>query len=208
MSRYLVNFGDSWAWGAGVRELQQSSYAEQLGLATDRQLIDLSELGTSTAHMVLQFRRFIQDHYLPGQDYLAVFFVTAQQRQLAFDSQGAPQEIHPGNPLCHDYYKTVYTEDLGTFNINTVIITLQAMARYWDINDRYLLGWQSLKLWPEIDLTRFYQQAETTAMELLGNTDIIECGQDGNPNFIPGDGHPSLAGHTQIALALARWIQG
>lgn len=206
MTRYLLNFGDSWAHGEGGSERQNSNYVHQLSLATNRTVIDLSQPSTSAAYMVLQFRRFVQDLYQPEHDYLAVFFITAQERQLAFDSAGQPQEIHPQDSAYQQYYQSVYTDHLGEFVVNSVILTLQSLSAHYNIDDRYLLGWQHLDLWPEIDRNRFYNQAQTTAMNLLGNTIIEDCGHNGNVNFIPGDGHPSVAGHTEIARSLAAWI--
>jgi hypothetical protein len=212
MARYLVNFGDSWAHGVGTREYPvrdlDIQYAHQLSHLTRRHLIDLSEPSTSVAHLVLQFRRFVQEHYQPGTDYLAVFFIPAQERQMVFDSQGLAQDVQPWNPQYQTYYQTMYTDQLGSFALNTALMTLQALSRYYGIDDRYLLGWQYPALWPEVDRIRFYQQARITAMELLGETDINECRNNGNGNFIPGDGHPSAAGHTQIAQALHQWIPG
>jgi hypothetical protein len=212
MSRYLVNFGDSWAYGVGTKEYPVRDidlhYAQQLRQLTNRHLIDLSNPSTSISHLILQFQQFIQKYYQVGNDYLAVFFITAQERQLAFDDQGVPRELHPSHKWSKSYYRDIYTDTLGEFNLNTVLLILQSMSRHYQIDDRYLLGWQQPTLWPEVDRTRFYRQAHITAMELLGNTDIIECGQNSNVNFIPGDGHPSVAGHTQIAQALCHWIQG
>ena len=207
MSCYLVNFGDSWARGEGGTEREKYNYAQQLSLLTNRQLIDLSMPSASISHLVLQFQRFIQEHYQTGNDYLAVFFITAQERQLVFDLQGRPQEVHPGNTVYQKYYQTMYTDQLGSFTLNTILMTLQALSKYYGIDDRYLLGWQRPILWTEVDLTCFYRRAQITAMELLGNTNIIECGQNGNLNFIPGDGHPSVAGHTHIAQTVYQWIQ-
>jgi len=42
-------------------------------------------------------------------------------------------------------------------------------------------------------------------MSLLGSNNITECA--GNLNFIPGDSHPGVSGHTQISQALRHWIQ-
>lgn len=210
MARYLVNFGDSWAAGSDtnshpVRNLNLQ-YSYQLSQLTDRQLIDLSQGSTSAAHMILQFQHFIKNYYQPNNDYLAIFFITAQERQLAFDSSERPREIHPGHDDCQQYYRDIYTNQLGEFTLNTTVLTLQSLAKYYQVKDRYLLGWQQPKLWPEVDLSRFYQEGQATAMGLLGGTKIINCGHDGNTNFIAGDGHPSVEGHTRIAQALNEWL--
>jgi hypothetical protein len=212
MGQYLVNFGDSWAYGAGTKEYPVRSveqhYAQQLSDRTGRQLIDFSEPGTSTSHLILQFQQFIQQYYQAGNDYLAIFFITAQERQLAFDLQGCPKEVHPQNPVYQTYYQTMYTDQLGSFMLNTTLTTLQALSRYYGIDDRYLLGWQHPDLWPEVDRDRFYSRAQSTALELLGNNNIFDCGRNDNhnPNFIPDNGHPSAIGHTRIAWALHHWI--
>jgi hypothetical protein len=212
MSRYLVNFGDSWAHGSDTAEYPVRNaklhYAYQLAQLCNRSLIDVSQSGTGVAHMILQFQQFVQQHYQPGHDYLAVFFITAKERQLMFDSAGAAQELHPQ----HDhgaslgYYRDIYTDQLGEFNLNTTLIALQALARHYHCDDRYILGWQQPKLWAQVDCARFYNQAESTVMSLLGNNNINDCGHNSNPNFIPNDGHPSAAGHTHIAETLYQWI--
>jgi hypothetical protein len=207
MSRYLVNFGDSWANVPGGPHINNPCYAAQLSRMTDRRFVDMSQPSTSVSHIVLQFRQFIQDLYQPDHDYLAVFFVTAKERQLAFDDNGCPRELHPNHPESRTYYQDIYTDQLGEFVTNTTILTLQSMAIHYNIDDRYLLGWQQVSLWPEVDQDRFYDQAQTTAMGLLGGDNITECAGNNNLNFIPGDGHPSILGHTQIAQALHQWIQ-
>ena len=208
MSRYLVNFGDSWAFGPGyMTHSENYSYTAQLSRLTDRQFVDLSQPSTSATHMVVQFQRFIKEYYQPNQDYLAIFFITAQERKLAFDDAGGVRELHPENPDSWAYYKYIYTDHLGEFELNTIILTLQAMSQYYNIDDRYLLGWQQPELWPEVDLDRFYGQGRTNAMQLLGGDKITDCASSGNINFIPNDGHPSASGHTQIARALHTWIQ-
>jgi hypothetical protein len=214
MSRYLVNFGDSWANGpgwtdgpGGAPHIENPCYAAQLSRATDRQFVDLSQPSTSAARMVVQFQQFIKEYYQPKQDYVAIFFITAQERQLAFDPAGSARELHPETPGCCNYYKDIYTDHLGEFELNTIILTLQAMSRYYNIDDRYLLGWQQPRLWPEIDISRFYRQGQINAMQLLGGDKITDCAYSGNINFIPNDGHPSVSGHTKIAQALNQWIQ-
>ena len=207
MSRYLVNFGDSWANGPGGPHINNPCYAAQLSRMTNRQFVDMSKPSTSAAHMVIQFQQFIKEYYQPEQDYVAIFFITAQERKLAFDPAGRAKELHPESPDSWAYYKHVYTDHLGEFELNTIILTLQAMSRHYNIDDRYLLGWQQPKLWSEVDLDRFYCQGQTNAMCLLGGDKITNCASSGNINFIPGDGHPSLLGHTQIAQALNHWIQ-
>lgn len=207
MSRYLLNFGDSWAHGPGDAHIENPCYAAQLSRLTNRQFVDFSQPSTSAARMVVQFQQFIKEYYQPDQDYVAIFFITAQERKLVFDPTGRAKELHPEAPDSWAYYKHVYTDPLGEFELNTIILTLQAMSRYYNIDDRYLLGWQQPKLWPEVDISRFYRQGQINAMQLLGGDKIIDCAYSGNNNFIPNDGHPSVLGHTQIAQALHTWIQ-
>jgi hypothetical protein len=212
ISRYLVNFGDSWASGAETKEHPVHSigkkYAQQLSHLTNRMLIDVSQPSTSVHHMIHQFHQFIQNDHCADAEYIALFFVTAQERQMAFDDQCNPIEIQPQNNTYKNYYQQVYTHQLGEFNLNTTLLSLQSMCRHHGIDDRYILGWQYPNLWPEIDLTKFYKQGKVNCMNMLGSDDKDILSSEGNINFIHNDGHPSIHGHTKIAKELYHWIQG
>ena len=89
MTHRLLIFGDSWAYGSEldpeVRE--QHNFGGQLGdmLGVDS-VHNCSETGSSITHMHLQFRNALtRISYDPADEYTAVFFLTGQQRFLAFD---------------------------------------------------------------------------------------------------------------------------
>ena len=53
MSRYLVNFGDSWANGPGGPHINNPCYAAQLSRMTDRRFVDLSQPSTTGYNKVI-----------------------------------------------------------------------------------------------------------------------------------------------------------
>ncbi len=208
----LVSFGDSWAAGVGLVP-QEIFYARLLATKLDCKLLNYSEPATSVHHMVVAFKQFLEQNYKPDNKYIALFFITAQERQLCFDDNNKPLEINIGSDFYKNYYKDIYTNKLGEFNLNTSLLTLQSLADKYHIDDRYLLGWQYPTLWQEIDLGRFYKEATVNCVNLLGSYPqlsdvgtVMDLGENIN-NFIPGNGHPNSHGHQLIADVLYKWIR-
>lgn len=203
--KYILNFGDSWA--ACGRIDTDNLYATHLGkMLGDYKMLDYAKSSTSAQRLILQFREFINNDYKDTSKYVAVFFITAQERQLIFDEDKNPIEMHPHKDAFENYYRHIYTDRLGEFNLNTTILTLQSMCRYYKINDLYILGWQYPTLWPEVDRKKFYKEAKVNCMNMLGGTNKSSLNSIGNENFIPNDGHPSDQGHKKIADELCRWM--
>jgi hypothetical protein len=209
----LVSFGDSWPAGVGLG-YQDKTYAQLLATKLDCNLIDCSDPATSVHHMVVAFKKFLEQDYKPDNKYIALFFITAQERQLCFDDNNKPMEMHTGSDFCKNYYKEIYTNKLGEFNLNTTLLALQSLADKYHVDDRYLLGWQYPTLWKEIDLGRFYKEATVNCVNLLGAYPqlsdagtAMDLDKNDTNNFIPGDGHPSSQGHQLIADALYEWIK-
>jgi hypothetical protein len=200
----LLNFGDSWAHGADVAPGER--YADIMAAWWDYDLIDYSMASTSATRMILQLQEFLTTVYTPGQDYVALFFVTAQERQLLFTEAGQPREMH----VQHDseYYAQFYTSRLGTLTLNTTLIALQAMCRHYNIRDYYMLGWQYPVLWPTVDHSKFYAAGQLNAVNAIMGTDIKcnfhQIDVDQHPGFV--NGHPSAAGHQSIARLWMRAV--
>ena len=186
----LLNFGDSWAHGAGVEPAER--YADIMAQRWDYPLLDYSQPSTSAARMILQLQTFLDTAYTPGKDYTALFFITAQERQLLFSDTGEPREMHVQSQSDRDYYSEYYTSRLGTLVLNTTLITLQAMCRHYYIKDYYMLGWQYPVLWPTVDTSKFYAGARSNAVNIILNSEhkinFHEINTDAHPGFVHG--HP------------------
>jgi hypothetical protein len=195
IDRYLLNFGDSWAHGmdAGLG----FRYADLMSTRLNMLLLDYSIPSTSAPRMVVELQKFLQTVYDPQLSYTALFFVTAQERQLLFRDNGEPHDLQINDEP--DYYKKYYTNRLGNFTLNTAIITLQAMCKKYGIQDYYMLGWQHPILWPVVDTGKFYDNGKTNALDIILQTgtrskiDLLDVGHAGLTN-----GHPSIAGHSII----------
>ena len=194
-TQYLLNFGDSWAHGADAGFLNR--YANQMAEKLNRPVLDYSQPSTSAPRLILQLQTFLQTEYNPQVHYIALFFITAQERQLLFRNNGEPRDLHVQGDS--DYYGKYYTTRLGNFTLNTTIITLQAMWRKYNIQDHYMLGWQYPILWPEVDTGKFYNSGQTNALDLILGTDTKSKLHEVDalhPGFI--NGHPSIDGHQII----------
>jgi len=225
--KYLLNFGDSWAAGHNNKLIpfaKDEIYSGQLAIKLGYNLLDFSCGSTSAHHMILEFQKFIKHHYDKDHEYIAIFFITAQERQISWMPHDNPIEVSPNQEEWKEYYQNFYTDTLGEFNLNTTILSLQTMCKHYGINDRYILGWQYPRMWSEVDLTRFYKNGKENCFDLLvgktlGKTNNVDPSvkypvvrwmlqQIGskNKNFNDNDGHPSVQGHTMIAEELYLWI--
>ena len=203
-----MNFGDSWAHGTCRVGQNPNRYSVQIASQLGFELLDFSVPGTSCANMILQLKKFINTKYQASQSYQALFFVTAQERQLFFQENGQAKDLWPG----HDriYYQDYYNDHLGEFVLNTNLMTLQSLCKHYNIDDRYMLGWQLPLLWPEIDITKFYNNGRTNVLSLFTgdtSTKLTECSPEQLKYFNPNDLHPGDLGHTRIAQVLVDWIR-
>lgn len=218
MTHYLLNFGDSWAAGsfANGKFATEKTYAGLLAKRLNYKLIDLSQQSSSVHQMLFQLREFLKNKFQKENTYSAIFFITAIERQIAFNGRGQAIEMHAQNDRDQMYYRLTYTDELGKWHLNNTLHVLQSLCTKYHIQDTYLLGWQYPTLFTEIDKSRFYKNARENSMYILGEESIsgpilgtianlTEISYT-NDNFISGDGHPSELGHARIAEALYHWI--
>jgi hypothetical protein len=204
-NRYILNFGDSWAHGydAGY----ENSYAHIMSKTLNLRLLDFSIPSTSASRMIVELQNFLQNNYDPNNSYTALFFITAQERQLLFRDNGNPRDMHVTED--GDYYGKYYTNRLGNFSLNTTVITLQTICTKYNINDYYMLGWQYPTLWPEVNTAKFYNHGNTNALNIIMNDptkfNFYELDLDNHPGFITR--HPSAQGHQLIANSWTSWIK-
>jgi hypothetical protein len=210
MTRYVINFGDSWAHGSDPQNRYAKYVADELGCS----LLDYSRPSTSMHDMVLQLQNFLGVDYQRDNQYVALFFVTAVERIMLFDQNQRPYTMSPLQGGDEDFYRTYYNDRLGEFLANTSLITIQTMCEsVCNIQDIYMLGWQTPNLWPEVDRSKFLNQARSSVAEMFGGTrdkPLWNLVHVKSPYVLENDGHPSAAGHSFIAdvilqhLALGR----
>lgn len=220
MNKYLVGFGDSWAAGSGLDfSKDQKAYitiaADKLGFKCYNCAIP----GTGIPHLVVQLKKFVGQHYRQNEIYYAVFFLSAMERDLYFDETGQVQEIHLQNKKFASYFQHIYSQDLGIFKLNTMLLSLHQLCCHYGIKDHYIFGWQTPELWPEIDRSKFWQQGNKSILHLFlqdypqASKEISNLKNMNHPWMIASQhendssgGHPNHVGHKKIADALIDWI--
>ena len=200
----LINFGDSWAHAADAGI--ENSYSRLVAKDLNYDYADFSVPSTSIPALVLQFKNFVNSEYKQNQDYLALFFVTAKERQLLFDDNGTPTETWPQKD--QEYYKKYYSNAQGDFVANSTILCLQAMCKHYRIKSYFICGWQCLTLWLEIDKSQFYANGNRCIAQEFGGVgdkplqDLINCHH--KQYLIYKNWHPSIEGHRLIADLIVR----
>ena len=204
-NQYLLNFGDSWAHGYDAGH--ENSYANIMSKTLDLRLLDFSIPSTCVSRMIVELQNFLQNNYDPNNSYTALFFITAQERQLLFRDNGNPREMQLNED--GSYYEEYYTNRLGNFSLNTAVITLQTMCAKYNISDHYILGWQYPTLWSAVNMAKFYNHGNTNALNIIMNDltklNFYELDLVDHPGFI--ERHPSVQGHQLIANSWTSWIK-
>lgn len=126
---------------------------------------------------------------------------------------GSWKEIHARNndPVSENFYRYIYSEELATLSMNTVLLALQRICQQYHINDHYISCWDSLDLsLPGIDKSKVYQEGK------ISMADILDCRKDqarkditidkSHPMIYPNECHPNQQGHVMIANELIKWI--
>jgi len=224
----LVVCGDSWTNGAELQS-HEKCYGQLLSQQWGCQnYLNTAVDASSIPHLILQLQRFLQIKNAPGSSWTnpisIVFFLTSTDRDLMW-SQTRPigtgflltdpppyknaREIllNPNDPLHVDWFKDYYSKELASYRTNTTLLALQSMCRYHGLNDYYIWGWNRITLWPEIDVSKFYNQGTTHIVNEFGNLPIHKLIQQDGSYIVSGGGHPSQRGHEKIAEILASWIK-
>jgi hypothetical protein len=220
----LIVCGDSWSNGAELQPEEQN-FGQLLSQKLNANLYNQSVDASSIPHLIIQLKKAVAhcDLTLPTK---ALFFLTASDRDLIWSQQlpkgsgfskthppphSALEEIFlaPSDPLHEHWYKTYHSRGLSNFRCNTSLITLQAMCKYHSIQDYYIWGWEKFCLWPEVDKTKFYNNAKSRIFDFFTDDPKLTPCEQFNKNsryFWPNGGHPNQLGHRVIADNLHNWI--
>jgi len=218
--RVLLGFGDSWAAGFGLDDVSNDAYLSVLAKQLEVPCENYAVPSTGIPHLITQLKRFLNSSsYSSETHYTAIFFLSAVERDIMFDDRGVEKEMQPRGQTFEHYYKTIYSDDLAIFRLNTNLLALRQLCTHYNINDYYLFGWQTPKLWAEIDLSKIWQQGEKSLLDLFllpdtmpNNRNVIFLKDSNNPYMIPAQagnaksGHPNQLGHKMIAQTLYNWI--
>jgi hypothetical protein len=219
----LIVCGDSWSNGAELQKFELN-FGELLAQRLNAKLYNQSVDASSIPHLILQLQRAISKVDLT-QPTKALFFLTAKDRDIIW-SDVLPKgtgfiKTHPppyskheeiflnsNDPLHEHWYIKYHSDQLADFRCNTSLITLQTICRHHNIQDYYIWGWDTFDLWPEVDRSKFYNNAQTRVFDFFSDS---HC--DPSPSFNasckyiwPNGSHPNQLGHQHIADMIYPWI--
>lgn len=210
----LLTFGDSWPFGAELPE-NSKTYCELLAEIGGVRYKNFSQPSTSIPHLVLQLIRAKEFLGEKIRGSVALFFLTSPDRDLIWD-QLTPKELHlnASHPTDQDilWYSKIYTEKLAAYRTNTTLLALMKYCQCHGIVDRYVWGWQTTNLWPEIDRNLFYAYGNSTVLQMFDDVpnarNLLEyCNTPNNLYVSPNGGHPNQLGHQRIAQRLYPWLE-
>lgn len=202
----LLIFGDSWPHGAELKQ-NELTYGELLAVALEQSLCNFSQPSTSIPHLILQLRDAISQGH---RDCAAVFFLSGVDRDLVWENNTI-RSLSPAAPSDADWYAKYNSPELSQYRVNVTLIALQLLCAKHNIDDHYIWGWDTVELWPDVDLKKIYPR--TIAEEFLTGFEvpssmakIMYLKNSHNPYIWPNQGHPNQLGHQRIADLLQEWI--
>jgi hypothetical protein len=223
----LVVCGDSWTNGAELQRYEKcygQLLSEQWGC---QNYLNTSVDASSIPHLILQLQRFLKIKNAPNSTWTTpvniVFFLTSTDRDLMWSTTHpigtgflrtdpppykTPREIllNASDPLHADWFTEYHSTELSRYRTNTTLLALQSMCQYHKLNDYYIWGWNTIPLWSEINVDKFYNQGRSHIANEFGDLNIYNLVQQGSPYIVSGGGHPSQFGHEKIAEILYNWI--
>lgn len=211
----LVVFGDSWVRGSELAP-HEKTFGELLSDKLNCQsFANYSHPASSISHLIVQLKNFLkmlQDTGKDSGEYLAVFFLTAQDRSMSYlDKDWIFQTPHGGfsthgtnrdlvASIDSMYWKYFHSQELTEVTVNTNLIALQAVCQQYGIQDFYVPGWEQFSFWKEVNLSKVHT---------ISCGDVIDFDADTlktNPYIYPNISHPNQVGHQKIAEFLYDWI--
>ena len=224
----LVSFGDSWAYGDELTDCEKA-YGELVAESMGLNYYNYARIGSSIPALVLQLKRYINDHLNQTKDTTAIFFITDYSRNVAWEdgrefnvyASGAPgdREAQWHDTHVDSVYYKFYHDEFGIFQAENVLMACQHICRRYGIKDHYIIGWTKWDIDPTgVDTSKIFMEGKKSCLELFGadksaNPPIKKSVTqfydlyDYNKYIAPKACHPNQLGHETIANALLEWME-
>lgn len=217
----LLSFGDSWPCGGELRPGQEP-YPVLMSGQLGQELWPYSHPGSSIPHLLVQLRTALERLAREPQNHapVAIFFLTSPHRDMIWGTQARRcdghstasdtariMHINPANPEDRAWYQNIHSAELVSFRTNMSLIALQSMCGRHGIRDYYIWGWETVALWPEVDVSRFWAQGKRTVWQEFSSLPMTPENLMRNPYIFPCQGHPNQQGHAKIAEILVDHIR-
>ena len=206
MTKVLATFGDSWPEGAELGDGRR--YGEILSEDYNfDQFCNYGSGGASNEDMLYQFQTHLKTVHNPGQQTVAIFFLTNPARTAHFPRF---MRTNSNDVTFKEMIVHFHRPEHEVMRASATVSALQHWCRAHNIADYYFAGWNRYLTWlPGVDVDKIWAQGQETAADWFGAADhngehLLNVGN--NPYIRPNFAHPNQAGHQLIADRLAQWI--
>jgi len=204
-----LSFGCSWPNGSELKPGEKTFgelLAEKLNIPT---FYKDSVTSSSIPHLIVQLKESIAKKHVVPDATLAVFFLSGIDRDFYYNNEVQHLSIYQTDEISRTWYKQFHSQKLVEYRVNTTLLALSAICEQHGIDDRYIFGWDQIKLWDEIDRTKFFDAGNRSAKDLFSDdrtANITDLYNKRNYYIAPNMGHPNQEGHRKIANELTIWL--
>jgi hypothetical protein len=213
----LLVLGDSWVYGAELKNPDNDSWPVLLGKILDIDVKNFGVPATSLDHVVQLLLsnfnhspEYVDWHHNKDIEYSLVLAVTGSTRSMYFENREF-KEIHINTPgmAVESYYKYLYSEEMRLFNLHRNIILIQNFCNVFNINVCFVSNWESIPTHNLIDQSLWHKKSlvEILGIENFDTREPLITKMSENPYIFPNRNHPNEQGHIKIASELAEWLK-
>lgn len=206
IEKHLVTLGDSWPEGAELGSGRR--YGEIIAESQGRTLFNYGSGGASNEDTLYQLQKYIKDHWHPGTDTVAIFFLTNPARTAHFPRFMDTTKVT--DPIFKEALLWFHKAEHEVMRSSSTVSAAQQWCQTLGIQDYYFAGWVRYNHWlPGVNTDKIYAQGQQTAADWFGaakhnGEHLLDVGDNEyiKPNFC----HPNQLGHNLIADKLTSWI--
>lgn len=209
----LAVFGCSWTKSFTIRHDPLLAVSRSIGKVLSDKLgssifVDMGIEGASNTRSVLQLLDFVKRQDIKIQDSIAVFFLTAKERDCVILDDKSIVDIRSAvdHPAANAYHKHFFSVPNLNFELQKNILAMQSICRAFCIRDYYVGTWHDETYnFVGVDMSKVYSK---TCIQILGLKNHSEYKKSIPSKFILECGHPNRFGNETIANELYQWIVG
>jgi hypothetical protein len=223
--KQLLVFGDSWPAAVKIED-KSLSFPSLIAKQLNYKLANLAEPATSIEHAVMALLHFLENSYVPNNQYTILFCLTDPSRNMVWEPNNdfipdskefwAPScftrelQINNDRDISKMYFKHIHSNRYELYNYFKNLIFVKSLCQQFNINLFFVNNFNHQKM--SFNLLSDVKIYDKTLREICQVDNYSESNRQTHSAIyiknihLDGSGHPTAQGHQLIAETLSAWI--